>query len=110
MAPGALIREARHAAGLTQKSLALRTGTTQSAIARLENDQTNPTVETLEAMLHATGHRLTLAAEPFRPIVDESLIRKHLELSPEERLAKVTQMARFARAAEMARWAREQSD
>lgn len=109
MPPGALIREARHAAGLTQRSLALRTGTTQSAIARLENEQTNPTVETLEAMLHATGHRLTLAAERFRPIVDESLIRKHLDLTPEQRLEKVTQMARFGRAAQMARSAREQS-
>ncbi len=108
MTPGALIRKARHAAGLTQRSLALRTGTTQSAIARLENDQTNPTVETLEAVLHATGHRLALAAERFDPIVDESLIRRHLDLTPEQRLEKVTQMARFGRAAQIARSAREQ--
>lgn len=93
MTPGALIREARHAAGLTQRSLALRTGTTQSAIARLESDQTNPTVETLEAMLHATGHRLTLEAEPFEPAgVDEGLIREHLELPREARLAFVQRM------------------
>lgn len=110
MSPGSLIRNARLAAGLTQRSLALRTGTTQSAIARLENNQTNPTVETLEAMLHATSHRLTLAAEPFRQIVDESLIREQLELTPEQRLRKMEQMARFGRVAEMARIAREGSE
>jgi transcriptional regulator with XRE-family HTH domain len=93
MTAGQLIREARRTAGLTQRSLALRTGTTQSAIARLENDQTNPTVETLEAMLHATGHRLSLAAEPREDAgVDESLIRDHLRAPREARLASVEPM------------------
>ncbi len=109
MSPGELIRQARQSAGLTQRSLALRTGTTQSAIARLENDQTNPTVETLEAMLHATGHRLDLKAERFTPIIDESLVRKHLDLTPEQRLEKVEQMARFGRAGQIARSARDHS-
>ena len=98
MSPGALVRNARLAAGLTQRELALRTGTTQSAVARLENDQTNPTVETLEAMLHATGRRLALAAEAFEQAgIDESLIRKHLELTPGERFRKAEQLVEEGR-------------
>ena len=98
MSPGALVRNARLAAGLTQRELALRTGTTQSAVARLENDQTNPTVETLEAMLHATGHRLALAAEAFEPAgIDESLIRKNLEMPMGERILTAASLYEFGR-------------
>ncbi len=86
MAPAALIRNARDAAGLTQTQLARRLGTTQSVIARLESGAANPTVQTLERALGATGHRLALTAEPQPPSVDESLIRKHLELTPSQRL------------------------
>jgi transcriptional regulator with XRE-family HTH domain len=98
MTAGALVRNARLAAGLTQRELAARTGTTQSAVARLENDQTNPTVETLEAMLHATGRRLALAAEEFEPAgIDESLIRENLELPMGERIELVGRLYDFAR-------------
>lgn len=61
-------------------------GTTQPVIARLEGPDANPTMQTLDRALRATGHRLALAAEPQPPSVDESLIRKHLELTPGQRL------------------------
>lgn len=86
MSPAALIRNSRRAAGLTQTQLARRLGTTQPVVARLESPASNPTVQTLARTLQATGQRLALAAEPNPPSVDESLIRKHLELTPSQRL------------------------
>jgi transcriptional regulator with XRE-family HTH domain len=97
----ALIRNARRTAGLTQAQLARRLGTTQPVIARLESRAANPTVETLDQALHATGHRLVVAAEPYKPSVDESLIRKHLELTPAQRIASLGAM--YAQAREIAR-------
>ena len=86
MSPGALIREARQEAGLTQAELAARLGTTQSAIARLERPDSNPRVATLEAALRAAGRRLDVSAPAWRPEVDEEQIREFLKLSPTERI------------------------
>jgi transcriptional regulator with XRE-family HTH domain len=92
MTAAAVIRSARLAAGLTQVELARRMGATQPVVARLETVTANPTIETLNRALHATGHRLALAAERFQLSVDESLIRKHLELTPAQRLRVLEQM------------------
>jgi ribosome-binding protein aMBF1 (putative translation factor) len=56
--------EARMAAGLTQAELALRIGTTQSVIARLEAGRVQPTTATLQRLARATGTRLKIAFEP----------------------------------------------
>jgi hypothetical protein len=56
---------------------------------KLERPGANPTVRTLDRVLRATGHRLELAAPTWSPDVDESLIRKQLELPPAERLRDV---------------------
>lgn len=57
---GELIREAREAANLSQKELARRSHTAQSAISRLERGRVSPTVETLERILRAAGAELVL--------------------------------------------------
>lgn len=49
------MREARLRAGLTQAELARRTGTTQSAIARLESGRTRPAYDTVVEMVRACG-------------------------------------------------------
>lgn len=68
-----LLREARYAAGLTQAALAERLDVSQAAIAKLERKGANPTVDTLDNVLWATGHRLELSAAPAsRPDADES--------------------------------------
>ena len=87
MSPGTAIRNARRAAGLSQTELAARLATTQSAVARLERPGSNPRVETLDAALRATGHRLTLESAPVDAGLDEGQIRARLELTPAERLA-----------------------
>jgi len=45
---------------LTQKELADRIGTKQSAISRLENDDYNPSVEFLNKVAHALGKKLEI--------------------------------------------------
>jgi transcriptional regulator with XRE-family HTH domain len=92
MRPDLLIRDARRAAGLTQAALAARLGVSQSAIAKLEREGANPTVETLDRVLRATGHRLQLIAPAWSDGVDESLIRRALERTPAERIKSVERM------------------
>lgn len=57
---GALIRNARRAAGLSQAELADRAATSQPALARYETGVTVPTLGTLERLLEACGRRLEL--------------------------------------------------
>jgi transcriptional regulator with XRE-family HTH domain len=54
MRGGVLLREARELAGLTQAGLAARAGTTQSAIARIENG-TEPTFARLRELVATCG-------------------------------------------------------
>jgi DNA-binding XRE family transcriptional regulator len=50
--------EARHRAGLTQAQLAARMGTTQSAIARVENARHMPSLAMAARYAQAVGQRL----------------------------------------------------
>lgn len=52
--------EARVKRGLTQKELALKVGTKQSAIARLESGTANPTINFLEKIASAIGTTLLI--------------------------------------------------
>ncbi|MEK9176499.1 MAG: helix-turn-helix transcriptional regulator [Patescibacteria group bacterium] len=54
-----LIR-ARLEKGLTQKELAKKIGTKQSAIARLETGNTNPSLDFLEKVVNAMGYKLQI--------------------------------------------------
>ncbi len=58
-----LVFRLRTDAGLTQADLAARMGTTQSAIARMENGGTRPTLETLERLARAVGQDLVVGVE-----------------------------------------------
>jgi transcriptional regulator with XRE-family HTH domain len=90
--PASLLKEARNRAGLTQSELGRRLGISQGAVAKLEGPDANPTIDTLENALWATGHRLKLDAPARSPGVDESLIRRHLDLLPFERLRGIEEM------------------
>jgi transcriptional regulator with XRE-family HTH domain len=100
-----LVRATRLQVGITQAELGRRLGMSQAAVARMERPGANPTIATLERLMHATGHRLELGASENGSSVDESLIAANLRLSPAERLArfshwhsKVGELARAARA------------
>lgn len=55
---GALLRQARSSAGLTQRELARRAGLSQSVIAAYETDTREPALSTLSALVEATGRTL----------------------------------------------------
>ncbi len=56
--------EARHNAGLTQKDVAARMGTTQSVIARLENARHLPSLDLLTRYAAALGRRVSISFVP----------------------------------------------
>lgn len=60
--PAALLVRARTAAGLTQRELAQRAGTSQPALARYESGAALPTLPTLERLLLGCGRRLELSS------------------------------------------------
>jgi ribosome-binding protein aMBF1 (putative translation factor) len=57
---GALLRQAREEAGITQEDLAQRTKTKKSAISRLENHAENARLSTLERVARALGRNLVI--------------------------------------------------
>lgn len=84
--PGQLLREARKRHGVSQKQLATRASTTQSAISRIEKGRVSPSVETLGELLYLLGEDLELGAFPRDSGIDATLIDKQLRMSPTERL------------------------
>jgi len=84
--PGQLLRDAREKHGVSQKRLAMRASTTQSAISRIERDRVSPSVETLRELLYLLGEDLTLGAEERDSGIDRTLNAERLKLSPSERL------------------------
>lgn len=58
------------AAGLSQRELAARAGTTQAMIARYESGAASPTVATLRRLLAACGQRLVLSTGPMGPALE----------------------------------------
>lgn len=87
MTSGQLIRDTRLRSGLSQRRLARRVGTGQSAISRLEADEVSPTVETLERLMRAMGQRLEIGAVPPDRDYDPLHRRAAAERSSAERLA-----------------------
>lgn len=84
--PGRLLREARVRHGVSQEQLAIRAGTTQSAISRIEKERISPTVQTLAELLYLLGEDLVLASEKRDAGIDATLIDERLKMSEEERL------------------------
>jgi transcriptional regulator with XRE-family HTH domain len=88
MVGGELVREGRRRAGLTQKQLADRAGTTQSAIARLEAGRTSPTLEAVERLLRLCGFQLIVELAPYD---DSDVVQAEARLrqSVDERIAEM---------------------
>ena len=94
--PGELIRERRLYHGLSQAQLALRAGTTQAAVSRLERDELSPSVATVERLLAVMGEELRLSAVRAPTDWDEAHMRDALRRSPSERLALAISWNRLA--------------
>jgi transcriptional regulator with XRE-family HTH domain len=95
--PGRLLREARIRHEVSQERLAIRAGTTQSAISRIEKERVSPTVQTLAELLHLLGEDLVLRTEIRDWGVDRTLNQSNLRRSPEERVQQGLDFADFVR-------------
>lgn len=84
--PGQLLSEVRRRHKVSQRRLAIRAGTTQSAISRIESDHVSPSIETLRGLLYLLGEDLALRSEPRDWGIDRTLIRERFGLSPSERI------------------------
>lgn len=86
-----IILNARTEAGLSQRELARRAGTSQSTLNRYERGRVEPSFATVERIVAACGFELrVIFAEPDRH--DEQLAELSLQLTPDQRLESV---ARF---------------
>jgi transcriptional regulator with XRE-family HTH domain len=86
MSPGALIREHRERLGLSQRTLALRAGTTQAAVSRIERGLTVPNWETVRALMLAMGYEPELQARRLHGRWDPAHLAASLGRPPGERL------------------------
>jgi transcriptional regulator with XRE-family HTH domain len=84
--PGQLLREARKRHGVSQKRLAARAGTTQSAISRIESGRVSPSVDTLWELLYLLGEDLELRSRERDSGIDVTLNRENLRYSPAQRV------------------------
>jgi len=96
-----LVQEARREGHLTQRELAERVGTSQSAIAGLERGDTNPTIDTLVRCAAAAGFALQVTLVPipladavvelYKRDVDRTLLRENLRKTVDERLRSLSE-------------------
>jgi transcriptional regulator with XRE-family HTH domain len=84
--PGELLRDTRRRHGVSQKGLATRAGTTQSAISRIERDRVSPSFETLRELLYLLGEELLMTAERRDSGIDATLNVERLRHTPSDRL------------------------
>lgn len=107
---GALVADARTRAGLSQRELAQRARTSQSAVARIESGAVSPSLETLRRLVAACGFDLRLSLAPvgdadpvveaYKRDVDRTLLRENLRKTVEQRLV---DMESFRKSAERLR-------
>jgi transcriptional regulator with XRE-family HTH domain len=113
-----LLTQIRVNAGLSQRDLARRAGTSQPAVARLEQPGANPTFDTVQRLARAAGFELRLELSPapatdplidaYKRDIDRTLLRENLKKSVHERLRSLTERQEFMR--EMRRATRKAKD
>jgi transcriptional regulator with XRE-family HTH domain len=95
--PGEILRDARRRHEVSQQELAIRAGTTQSAISRIEKDRVSPTIATLSELLYLLGEDLMLNVEPRDFGIDRTLNRSNLALTPDQRVSRALEFGDFIR-------------
>ncbi len=96
MEPGELVSTTRKRLRLSQRQLALRAGTTQAAVSRIERGLVSPTFTTLRELMIAMGEEPVLEGRRLAGHWDEAHMRSTLERGPEERLALALSWNRMA--------------
>jgi transcriptional regulator with XRE-family HTH domain len=95
MTPGELIKELRTKHRLSQRELAYRAGTSQSAIARIEAGDEDITWARLQAILAAMGDQPLLSSARLPSRYDPGDLTRDRAMSPEGRLANGLNVNRF---------------
>jgi transcriptional regulator with XRE-family HTH domain len=83
---GVLLRQRREHHHLTQRELALRAGTSQDAISRIERGAESPTFERFRDLLTVMGERPVVQVEPLLPKIDRDRLAGNRAMSARERL------------------------
>lgn len=93
---GAALREARQEQGVSQRRLALRAGTSQDAISRIERGAEAPTLERFAQLMLALGRRPVIRLEPLRKAVSVDGLGVANNMTPDERLREAAGWNRVA--------------
>lgn len=96
MGSGALIRATRERHGLTQTQLALRAGTSQNAVSRIERDETSSSLDTIQRLLAAMGEQLDVRVRRIELGFDAEHLADSLAQTMNERLERSLAWNRFA--------------
>ncbi len=96
MAPGAMIRSTRERHGLTQAQLALRAGTSQNAVSRIERDEISPSMDTVQRLFAAMGEQLELSVRRIDGDFDPDHLADAMAQTMSERLERSLAWNRFA--------------
>jgi transcriptional regulator with XRE-family HTH domain len=95
MTPGELVKELRVLHGLSQRELAYRAGTSQSAIARIEGGEEDVTWTRLRSVLSAMGEAPVLGSRRLRSRYGFDDLMADRALPAETRLASGLSVSRF---------------
>lgn len=85
MTPGELVRSTRERLQLSQRRLALRAGTTQAAVSRIERGEVSPTFATLRELMIAMGEEPVLSGRRLPTDWDPAHMASTLARTPQER-------------------------
>jgi transcriptional regulator with XRE-family HTH domain len=96
MTPAELVRTTRERKRLSQRRLALRAGTSQSAIARIERGDEEVTWPRLRALMIAMGEEPELSSRPLTGRYDPTDLLRDRAMAPASRLANGIAFNEFA--------------
>ena len=98
MSSAELVKSARRRQGLSQRRLAVRAGTSQAFISRIEQGEVSPTIRTLRRILLVMGEDLVIASRRLQSDRDDDgpASAEHQGLSMDERLERGLALSAFA--------------
>jgi transcriptional regulator with XRE-family HTH domain len=96
MTPAELVKTTRARKGISQRSLAIRAGTSQSAVARIESGAEEVTWPRLRALLLAMGEEPVLSSRPLNGRYEPLDLLADRRLEPAARLANGMAFDEFA--------------